>query len=103
MSLTAVPLDSSNVAATATANVYTAAPTPGTPVGNVRSFVLSETLPTTVLTVGAGTGHDTILEFGVRGQQPLVLRGTAEGVSLINGATLTDTSSRSVWVEWTEE
>jgi hypothetical protein len=44
-----------------------------------------------------------VFDFGVSGQQPLILRGTAEGVSIVNSAGLADTPLRSVWIEWTEE
>jgi membrane protein implicated in regulation of membrane protease activity len=95
---TKVPNDSNNAAATATVQHYTANPTLGTSVGNIfTGRVLSPATATTNAQINN-------LDFNQLLGQPLVLRGTAEGLSLnFNGAALPAGLSMTVGVMWTEE
>ena len=91
-----VPHDSTSVAATATVLSYTANPTLGTSVGNVRSRKV-------YVGTTAGNSDECIFEFGTRGNQAIVLRGTNEGLCVnLNSVT----SFGGLWdisVEWVEE
>lgn len=103
VSATAIPLDSANAAATATVKHYTANPTTGSLVGQV--------FEATQLNAAAGSGNSGMIEgmsriffdadkFG----QPIVLRGTAEGVVInLNGSTIGNSATVSVTVVWREE
>jgi ABC-type transporter Mla subunit MlaD len=78
---TAVPLDSSYPAATATVNHYTANPTLGTAVGNIatRSITFQ----------ASGLVETLVFEF----ENPIVLRGTAQQLSInLNATTITGAS-----------
>lgn len=81
-SLTLVPLDSNNAAATNSVLTYTAAPTPGTAVGDIAEV----------------TGTSLTLSFAEGNRQPIVLNAAAEAVSisLASGTTVTG------YVKWTE-
>lgn len=91
-----VPHDSTSTAATATVRAYTTNPTLGTSIGNVRSRKVY---------VGTTTGNsdECIFEFGTRGNQAVILRGTNEGLCVnLNSVT----SSGGLWnisVEWVEQ
>lgn len=90
-----VPLDSSNAAATGVVRAYTANPTLGTLVGNLRAnkvFISTTT-----------TSPNTLdWKFG-EGCQPIYLRGTSEVLSVnLNGTTLAG-NSFNIFIEWTEE
>jgi hypothetical protein len=93
--LTATPLDSANAAATAVARSYTANPTVGTLVGNLRVDKLF--IPTT-------TGSPTILDwkFG-EGCQPIYLRGVAQVLAVNLNSTTLAGNSFNIFIEWTEE
>jgi hypothetical protein len=103
-SLTAVPHDSQNPAASAIISGYTANPsTLGTLVGNLRVDKLF--IPATTPSGSAGIGSVAVLiiEFGNRPSQGLVLRGTNEVVAInLNGTTING-SSFDAYIEWTEE
>lgn len=94
-----VPLDSTNPAATATVNGYTANPTTlGTNLGDVRK--------TRVLVPVGTTAVDEFQEefcFGNSIAQPVVLRGTTESLWLNLGAANGAGTSVVCYVEWTEE
>lgn len=93
---TRVPHDSANAAATATVLAYTANPTPGTLVGNVRVFRHAQEVAAT------GTVDRYYEEFGQE-NQPIVLRGIAEVFAVnLNGATIAG-GSFNISVVWTEE
>jgi hypothetical protein len=87
---TAVPLDSTSAAATAVANHYTANPTLGTAVGNIatRSITFQ----------ALGLVETLIFEF----QNPIVLRGAAQQLSVNFNATSVTNSSICVNFEWEE-
>lgn len=95
--VTTVPMDSTNAAGTAVVRIYTANPTLGTLVGNVRttkfaSSVVSPTNPSLLA---------YIEDFDLRGQS-LVLRGTSQVFSVnFNGGTLAG-NSFSIAIEWIE-
>ena len=98
--VTPVSMDSANPSATAEVRRYTANPTLGTLVGNVRSrkvFVAT-------LTGNNSNSDEFIMDFGTRGDtQEIFLRGTNEVLSInLNGVTSTGNSA-SCSVEWIEE
>jgi hypothetical protein len=92
-----VPLDSSSVAATATALGYTANPTTGTLVGNVASQKI-------VLTTGAAASQMyPLLQYWPNNiTQGLTLRGVAECAYLNWNAQTVAGNSINVDVEWIE-
>jgi hypothetical protein len=94
--LTSVPHDSTNSAATAVINYYSANPTLGTLVGPVRSskvFVSPNPIQT-------GSKQ---WEYGIRPSQTMVLRGVNEMLALnLNGGTVSG-GSFDIDIEWTEE
>lgn len=95
---TLVPMDSNNTAATATVLSYTANPTPGTSVGNIRA--------TKLLTPQATTTNSGVFvwDFDTLNSQPVVLRGTAQGLALnFAGAALPAGLSVNCMINWTEE
>ena len=100
--LTAVPHDSANAAATAVVRSYTANPTLGTLVGNINSVRLGVGVAT------PGNGDPTqarpeVLFSSRDSKQDIVLRGTGEVLAInLNGATVAG-NSFSCNVEWTEE
>jgi len=94
--LTAVPHDSNNAAATASVKSYTVVPTAGTLVGYIRGAKIF---------MGTSSGSSTdrlIWDFGDRPAQCPVLRGTAQSLALYNDAALTG-ASMYISIEWTEE
>jgi len=94
---TLVPNDSSDAAATASVLTYTANPTVGATVGNVRSFKLISSIVSGLI--------DPIQEFKFNdnGQKGITLRGVAEGLSLnLNGTTIAG-GNFAFFVEWEEE
>lgn len=99
--LSEISNDSNNAAATATALSYTANPTTGTLVGNLRNIKFLVPVPG----VGGNTSAQTeLIElFGDKFGQAIVLRGTGE-VFAVNLAGVTVAgNSFSIWIEWTEE
>lgn len=95
--VTAVPHDSSNAAATGTVLSYTANPTAGTLVGNLRSRKIAFQGAT------GTTSDEAVFDFGNRPGQAIVLRGTAQVLAInLTGATITG-GSVNMYVEWTEE
>lgn len=97
--MTNVPFDSNNAAATATVRAYTANPTLGTTVGAVVTDRLD------IPTVGAsGRGADNpIWQFGIEDGQNVVLRGTTQQLCAnLGGATITNPVF-ACFVEWSEE
>jgi len=90
-SLSVVPLDSSNSAATATVRTYSAAPTSGTVVGAVAIMPNS----VTPFTLDFGEDND---------KQPLLLAGAAETLVIDMSAASTGVTELLVgYVEWIEE
>lgn len=96
--LVAVPHDSANAAATATARAYTANPTVlGTSVGVLR------TKKATAVSDVKQNIEDTEWHFGDRNNQAIVLRGTSEFLTVnFDGATLLG-GNVDICVEWVEE
>lgn len=97
MPFTAVPYDSSNAAATATTEAYTAVPTtPGTLVGVLADVYITLAGATTAV----AQSQPYTFEFGRLGQ-PIVLRGVAEHID-VNDQLLA-AITLSCTFEWTEE
>lgn len=94
--LTNVPNDSSNAAATATVRSYTANPTVGTAVGTIRAIRYSTTATGAVTT-------QVEWDFGVRPAQPIVLRGTSEVLAINFSSTTITGPIFNFGIEWTEE
>lgn len=100
---TRVPHDSTNPAATATINAYTANPALGVAVGTIRSskLMINAAVPSNAATSTAQI--PLLFDFGNRPGQALTLRGTSEVLAVnLNGQTIV-TSSFDIYVEWTEE
>ena len=88
--------DSSDASPTAVGSIYTANPTTGTAVGDLRKF----SLPLGAVT--STTNNIVELDFGVRGK-PIVLNGVTQAMAIsLGGVTLTG-GSINVWIEFTEE
>ena len=101
--LTMTPLDSSAPAATASlVNVYTAAPTAGSKVGDVAT---SRTLAQATTAAAAGIPDDDIIfDFRNIGEpSPVVLRSTSEGIALYFTAAPATAVTMALEIEWTEE
>lgn len=96
--VTAVPHDSANSAATAAVLGYTANPTTGTLVGNLRIKKLF--VPSTAT---AADGGSTEFMFGNRPGQAIVLRGATEQLAVNLGGATVAGNSFSIVVEWSEE
>ena len=93
---TVVPLDSASATGTATVLAYTANPTLGTLVGNVRSEKLLVSTATT-------SGETLLINFGDSLGSPIVLRGVSQVLAFnLNAVSLTG-GSVNCFVEWTEE
>jgi hypothetical protein len=87
--------DTNNAAGTATAGHYTANPTLGTLVANLRSSTAS------VSATGLA-GGDLVWDFEADGSQPLTLRGVSDQIAVnLNGGTVTGPLF-SVSAEWSE-
>lgn len=103
--LTAVPLDSQNAAATATAKIYTANPTVGSAVGTICIRRAISLIQSAYLQPDNMQGRNAdVFDYQLIGQ-PIVLRGASEGIALnLDGVTQQGTSpSMLVNVIWTEE
>lgn len=97
---TRVPHDSTDPAATATGLAYTANPTTGTLVGNLRAGKLATNTAATSSTGNSGISW----QFGGDGySQPIVLRGTTQ-VFALNGAAGTFSAGTALdcWITWSE-
>lgn len=98
-SVTRVPMDSNDAAATATVLSYSANPTAlGAAVGTIR--VAKMDIPATNLT---GTADRIEWIFGTRPGKALVLRGTSEGIAINLNSATASTNSFNIDIEWTEE
>jgi hypothetical protein len=97
---TAFALDSTNAAATAVVNLYSAAPAGlGAAVGTVLPLQFSSS---TLTTAGAQTSLGTATSL-LDLRQPVILRGVAESLALnYNGAALTAGFAATWFVEWIE-
>lgn len=93
---TAVPHDSSSAAATATLNAYTANPTTGTLVGNIRAAKL-------FVATATADSDNLALEYGKRPEQALVLRGTSQVLAINLNSTTVTGGAFDLNISWTEE
>lgn len=92
---TIVPHISTDAGATAVGAIYTANPTPGTSLGNIRA----QYVPIPAVT---GSAQPVEFNFAERGK-PIVLSGVTQAIAIsLGGATLTG-SNFAVEVEFTEE
>lgn len=93
---TAVPHDSTDAAASSVVLGYTANPTPGTTVGNVRrGYLVAGALATSVV------NEILTWEFGDKGR-PIILRGVAQGLAVnLNAVTVTG-GIFTITFEWFE-
>jgi hypothetical protein len=99
--LTAVPHDANDPAASSAVKAYTANPTTGTLIGNVRAALLTTN---TLAAPAFGNDQGLVFTFGDRWNEEVVLRGTAQCFALNgNGASFTAGTSLIASVEWTEE
>lgn len=102
-SLTAIPLDSTNAAATAVLSTYAAAPTLGSAVGNVLILQAASVVATAA---PAGAGLNNLVATSVSAsdlRQGVVLRGVAESLSVnYNGGALTVGLAITAIIEWIE-
>lgn len=99
--VTAVPHDSASAAATATVLSYTANPTSGTFVGNLRARIVG--IP--MINPPSEATMSVVPEYtlGNLTDEPIVLRGTGEVLAInLQGLTLTG-GAVNCYVEWTEE
>jgi hypothetical protein len=90
---TVVPIDSNSAAGTATVNHYTANPTLGTLIGNI------DTRSITFQSVGLSPAGELIFDFS---ENPVVLRGTSQQLSINFNSTSVTGSSICCVVEWDE-
>lgn len=97
--ITAVPLDSANAAATAVVRAYTVNPTLGTTVGNLVAAVV-DLDDATVTPAGI---QMFVIDFSSMLGQPLVLRGTGEVLALSFGGTAISSLTHGTTIIWTEE
>jgi hypothetical protein len=96
--LTDVTHDTTNAAATAVVQAYTANPTLGTLVGNIRAISY-----TVVATGSNGLSIDIReLTFGLEEDQGIVLRGTAEQACLNFNSTAVSGVKMDIAAEWRE-
>jgi hypothetical protein len=102
----AVPRDSNNPPATAVVSLYTAAPTPGTMVGDLSVVQVDSALVTGnagSAEVNNGSGVNVFPPFALNIVQPIALRGVNESLSInYNGAALTAGFAAGYWLEWVE-
>lgn len=95
-SSTMVVHDSTDASATSVGTIYTANPTTGTPVGNLRIFSLP------LATATSTTNNIVQLDFGERGK-PIILNGVAQALVIALGGVTLAGGSINVWIEFTEE
>lgn len=100
--LTMTPLDSNDAAGTLSViKTYTAAPTPGSKVGDIAS---RRYLAQAATAAAGGIPDEITFDFRlVNETSPIVLRGTAQGVALYFTSAPASAVSMSIEVEWTEE
>jgi len=105
---TPVSMDSTNAAATAVINLYSAAPTLGTSAGNVLIFGATTTsAPSYSASIGVGGAANPVVASNpvtaIDIRQPITLRGAAESLAWgFNGGAL-PAGFLTIWgVEWSE-
>lgn len=101
--ITAVPHDSNNAPATATVRSYTANPTLGTLVGNLKSTTVSFPVRQPSNAQGNGGGvNPWIWEYSDIGQ-PITIRGNTQQVGINLNGTSIPGSNINISIEWSEE
>lgn len=104
--LASVPLDSNNVATTATVRSYTANPTLGTSLGNLRATKVAVATAALTSTGGNNSTNINLNEFAWAAEnssQAFILRGVSQVLSLnFNGQTMAGASCTG-YIEYLEE
>jgi hypothetical protein len=100
---TMVPNDSLNPAATASVTYYTSPPSGGFLTGTIASFYLPLTAVGIASEAGLAATETAYSYGGAAGTQPIVLRGTSQGVTIANRVAMVGTNTISAWVEFSEE
>lgn len=99
--LTGVPLDSNDVAASAVVKAYTVAPTKGSLVGTIASY---RSLWQSTTAAAAGLAPEHIFNFGDMPETKGVrLRGVAQELALTFPVVLASAGTLAIDIEWTEE
>ena len=99
--LTGVPLDTTDPAATAVVKAYTAVPTDGTVVGTLAT---NRWLWQATTAAAAGLTRDFVFDFGDMPQTGgVTLRGVAQELALRFPVVLASAGTLAIDVEWTEE
>ena len=96
-SVTAVPMDSNNAAATAVVNSFTSAPTPGTAIGTIRTKKVAASTP-----ANSGSTSEELFQFSVYYDQTIVLRGATQA-ACVNVSAFGTGASFDIDHEHTEE
>lgn len=100
-----IPHDSTNAAATAVVNLYTAAPTPGTSLGDVHLVTSSASALTNVpslFSLFLGNGLDAPRQMTDL-RQPVTLRGVNESLSMnLKGVALPTGFTANYGLRWVE-
>lgn len=99
--LVAVPLDSTEAAATAVVRAYTVAPTKGALVGVLASW---RALWQATVAAAAGNTWDHRFDFGDMAEtKGVTLRGVSQELALTFPVVLSSAGTLAVDIEWTEE
>lgn len=99
--LVAVPLDTSDSAATAVVRAYTAVPTDGALVGTLAT---NRWLWQATVAAAAGLTRDFVFDFGDMPQTGgITLRGVTQELALVFPVVLASAGTLSIDIEWTEE
>lgn len=99
--LTGVPLDSNDAAATAVVKAYTVAPTKGSLVGTIASW---RALWQATTAAAAGIPNFFTFYFGdIPETRSVVLRGVAQELALTFPVVLASAGTLAIDIEWTEE
>jgi hypothetical protein len=99
--LTMVPLDSNDSAASATVKAYTAAPTKGNLVGTVSTW---RSLWQATTAAAAGVTVEHIFTYGdMYETKGIHLRGVAQEIALTFPVVLASAGALAIDIEWTEE
>lgn len=94
--MTEIPLDSNYAAASTAALTYSANPTPGTSVGNIDTSKIG------CMAAATATPNDIYISPASWRTNPVVLRGTAQGVAVNLGGVTVSGGNFAVTFEWRE-
>jgi hypothetical protein len=91
-------MDKSDPAATAVANIYTAAAVSGTGFAAFDARILGITPPSAAM-----IAQPAIWDFCLNNDKPLILRGTGDVIEVYNNTTGLGAGTFGVMVEWEED